>query len=84
MRNDLFFYITKNKHLHVRVNLDMGMGNDVWFKAHGFSGLWFLASCIKEPYKYACSIPLKCVKVRHDLGSLGGPIINLLNLVLLL
>ena len=28
-RNDLFFSITKNKHLHVRVNLDLGMRKDV-------------------------------------------------------
>ena len=29
LRNDLFFFITKNEHLHVRVNLDLGMSKDV-------------------------------------------------------
>ena len=29
LRNDLFFFITKNEHLHVRVNLDLRMSKDV-------------------------------------------------------
>ena len=29
LRNELFFSITKNEHLHVRVNLELGMCKDV-------------------------------------------------------
>ena len=29
LRNDLFFSITKNERLHVRVNLDLGISKDV-------------------------------------------------------
>ena len=29
LRNDLCFSIIKNEHLHVRVNLDLGMSKDV-------------------------------------------------------
>ena len=29
LKNDLFFSITKNEHLNVRVNLDLGMRKDV-------------------------------------------------------
>ena len=29
LKNDLFFFITKNEHLHVRVSFDLGMRKDV-------------------------------------------------------
>ena len=58
-RNDLFFSITNNEHLHVRVNLDLGMSNDVSglrhmvFVSHGFL---LVVLAFKEPYKYQCKI----------------------------
>ena len=61
LRNDLFFSITKNEHLHVKVNLDLGTRKDV----SGLRHIVFVA-CVfvlvvfafKEPYKYGCNIPL--------------------------
>ena len=29
LKNDLFFSINKNEHLHVRVNLDLGLSKEV-------------------------------------------------------
>ena len=61
LRNDLFFSITKNEHLHVSINLDLGMSKDVSglkhmvLVAHGFLLVVF---AFKEPYKYGCNIPL--------------------------
>ena len=60
-RNDLLFCITKNEHLHVMVNLDLGMSKDVSglrhmvLVAHGFLLVVF---AFKETYKYGCNIPL--------------------------
>ena len=62
LRNDLFFSITKNEHLHVRVNLALGMSKEVSglmhmvLVAHGFLLVVF---AFKEPYKYGCTIPLQ-------------------------
>ena len=61
LRNYLFFFITKNEHLHVKVNLELGMSKDVSglrhmvLVAHGFLLVVF---AFKEPYKYGCNIPL--------------------------
>ena len=55
LRNDLFFSITKNEHLHVRVNLDLGMRNDVTGLRHMVLLVVFE---FKEPYKYGCNISL--------------------------
>ena len=61
LENDLFFSITKNEHLHVRVKLGLGMSKDVYglrymvLVAHVF----LLVVCaFKEPYKYGCNISL--------------------------
>ena len=57
----MFFSITKNEHLHVRVNLDLGMSKDVSglrnmvLAARGFLLVVF---SFKERYKYGCNIPL--------------------------
>ena len=59
LRNDLFFSITNNEHLHVKVNLDLGMSKDVSglghmvLVAHGFLLVVF---AFKEHYKYGCNI----------------------------
>ena len=61
LKNNLFFSITKNEHLHVRFNLDLGMSNDVSglrqvvLVSHG---LLLVVFAFKEPYKYGCNIPL--------------------------
>ena len=61
LRNNLFFSITKNEHLYVRVNIDLEMSKDVnglrhmVLVAHGFLLVVF---AFKEPYKYGCNIPL--------------------------
>ena len=59
LRNDLFFFTTKNEHLHVRVNL--GMIKDV----SGLKHMVLMVRCFllvvfefKEPYKYGCNITL--------------------------
>ena len=57
----MFFSITKNEHLHVRVNLDFGMSKDVSGLRHmGLVSYGFLlvVFSFKEPYKYGCNIPL--------------------------
>ena len=53
--NDLFFSITTNEHLHVRVNLDLGMNRDV----SGLRGMVLVVGgfllvvfAFEEPYKY--------------------------------
>ena len=57
----LVFLITKNEHLHVKVNLDLGMRKDVSglrhmvLVAHGF---FLVVFSFKEPYKYSYNIPL--------------------------
>ena len=59
--NELFFPITKNEHLHVRVNLELGMSKDVSglrhmvLVTHGFLLVLF---SFKEIYKYGCNNPL--------------------------
>ena len=62
LRNDLFFSITKkNKHLHVRVNLDLGMSKDVSGLKHMVlvaPGFLLVVFAFKEPYKYVCNISL--------------------------
>ena len=61
LRNDLFFSITKNEHLHVRVNLDLGMSKDVSGLRHMVlvsRGFLLLVFAFKEPYTYVCNIPL--------------------------
>ena len=61
LRNDMFFSITKNEHLHVRVNLDLRMSKDVSGLRHMIlvaSGFLLLVFAFKEPYKYGCKIPL--------------------------
>ena len=61
LKNDLFFSITKNKHLHVRVNLDLGMRKDVSGLKHMVLvsyGFLLVVFSFKEPYKYGCNIPL--------------------------
>ena len=57
----LVFFITKNKHLHVRVNLDLGMGKEVSGLSHMVSvvrGFLLIVFAFKKPYKYGCNIPL--------------------------
>ena len=59
--NDLFFFITKNKHLHVRVNLDLGMGKEVSGLRNMVlvvRGFLLVVFALKEPYKYGCNISL--------------------------
>ena len=61
LRNYLFFSITKNKDLHVIVNLSLGMRNDVSGLRHMVlvaRGLLLVLFALKEPYKYVCNIPL--------------------------
>ena len=61
LKNDLFFSITKNENLHVRVNLDLGMSKDVSGLRHMVllsCGFLLVVVAIKEPYKYGCNIPL--------------------------
>ena len=61
LRNDLFFSITKNEHLNVRVNLDLGMSKDVSGLKHMIlvsPGFLLVVFAFKEPYKYGCNIPL--------------------------
>ena len=51
LRNDLFFFITKNEHLHVRVNLDLGMNKDVSGLRHmvlGAHGLLLVVFAFKN------------------------------------
>ena len=60
--NDLFFFITKNKHLHVRVNFDLGMGKEVSGLRHMVlvvCGFLLVVFALKEPYKYGCNIALQ-------------------------
>ena len=55
LRNDLFLFITKNEHLHVRVNLDLGMRKDVSGLRHMVLvafGFFLVVFAFKEPYKY--------------------------------
>ena len=61
LRNDLFFFITKNEHLHVRVNLDLGMITDISGLRHMVlvtHGFLLVVFAFKEPYKYGCNISL--------------------------
>ena len=61
LRNDLFFSITKNEHLHVKVNLDLRMSKDVSGLKHMVlvvDGFLLVVFVFKEPYKYGCNIPL--------------------------
>ena len=51
----LVFSITKNEHLHVRVNLDLGMNKDISGLRHMVlvaRGLLLVVFTFKEPYKY--------------------------------
>ena len=59
--NDLFFSLTKFEHLHVRVNLDLGMSKDVSGLRHMVlvaSGFLLVVFPLKTPYKYGCNISL--------------------------
>ena len=59
--NGLFFSITKNEHLHVRVNLDLGMSKDVSGLSHMVlvsPSFLLVVFAFKEPYKYGCNISL--------------------------
>ena len=59
LRNDLFFSIIKNQHLHVRVNLDLGMSKDVSGLRHMVlvaCGFLLVVFAFKETYKYGCNI----------------------------
>ena len=59
LRNDLFFSITKNEHLHVRVNLNLGMSKDVSGLRHMVlvaPGFLLVVFAFKEAYKYGCNI----------------------------
>ena len=61
LRDDLFFSITKNEHLHVRVNLDLGRSKDVSGLRHMVlvaRGFLVVVFAFKEPYKYGSNIPL--------------------------
>ena len=61
LRNDFFFSITKDEHLHVRVSFDLGMTKDVSGLRHMVlvaRGLLLVLFALKEPYKYVCNIPL--------------------------
>ena len=56
-----FSNITKNEHLHVRVNLNLGMSKDVSDLRHMVLvalGFLLVVFAFKEPYKYGCNIPL--------------------------
>ena len=60
LRNDLFFSITKNEHLHVRVNLYLGMSKDASGLRHMVlvtSGFLLVVFAFKKPYKYGFNIP---------------------------
>ena len=62
LRNDLFFYITKNEHSHVRVNLDLEMSKDVSGLKHMVLvafGFLLVVFAFEEAYKYGCNIPLR-------------------------
>ena len=57
LSNDLFFSISKNEHLHVRVNHDLGMSKDVSGLKHMVlvaRGFLLVVFAFKEPYKYGC------------------------------
>ena len=57
----LVFFITKNEHLHVRVNLDLGMSKGVSGLRHVVlvaNGFLLVVFAFKEPYKYGCNIAL--------------------------
>ena len=59
LRNDLFFSVTKNEHLHVRVNLYFVMGKDVSGLRHMVlvaCGFLLVVFSFKEPYKYGSII----------------------------
>ena len=65
-----FSNITKNEHLHVRVNLDLGMKKDVSGLRHMVlvnHGFLIVIFAFKEPYKYACNISL----LQSELECLG-------------
>ena len=65
LRNDLFFSITKNEHLHVRVYLDLEMSKDVSGLRHVVlvaRGFLLVVFALKEPYKHGCNIPLQRAK----------------------
>ena len=56
-----FSNITKNEHLHDRVNLDLGMRKDVSGLRHMVlvaRGFLLVVFAFQEPYKYGCNIPL--------------------------
>ena len=58
LRNYLFFSLTKNELLHVRVNLDLGMNKDVSGVRHMVLVAPLLVLfAFKEPFKYGCNIP---------------------------
>ena len=51
----------KNEHLHVRVNLDLGISKDVSGLRHMAlvpHGFLLFVFAFKEPYKFGCNIPL--------------------------
>ena len=59
--NDLCFSMTKNEHLHVRVNLELGMSKDVSGLRHMVlvaGGFLLVVFAFKELIKYGCNILL--------------------------
>ena len=61
LRNNLFFSITKNEHLRVRINLDLGMSKNVSGLRNMVlvtGGFLLIVFAFKEPYKYGCNISL--------------------------
>ena len=61
LRSDLFFSITKNEHLYVRVKLNLRMSNDLSGLRHMVlvaRGFLLVVFVFKEPYKHGCNIPL--------------------------
>ena len=57
LRNDLFFFIIKNEHLHIRVNLYLEMSKDASGFLVAVDFLLLVVFAFKEPYKYDCNIP---------------------------
>ena len=56
-----FSNITKNEHLHVRVNLDLAMRKDVTSLRNMVlvaTSFLLVVFSFKEPYKYGCNISL--------------------------
>ena len=74
LRNDLFYSITKNEHLHVSINLDLGMSKDVSGLSHMVlvaRGFLLVVFACKEPYKYGTVIlHYNYINVFYNLANL--------------